>query len=305
MVRKISVGYHDRFNPHLLDNALTIFLYHDISDNPREFSRLYHLNVTPELFEFQINVIKKHFNLISPDDLNRSKLPSKPALITFDDGFKSVFKTAVPILERYAIPSLIFLNIGPVKGELFWSGLITYLCNKSDFVDYLKTVSNGNMDIPLFLKCSRQIVDKYMDGKKSLKGEVFRFVGEFASMEDLFNASKSHLIFYGNHLYNHYIPKLMTDNDFTESYKKNEDEIKGFSNYLNMFSFPFGQPGTCFSNKHIDLLTQIGAKKVFTSTGSVNYDRQAYLLDRISLSEHYNSEEKIKFQIIKHRLHGN
>lgn len=305
IVKKFSVRYHDIFKPYLLEDALTIFLYHDVSDNPSAFSRKYDLNVRPEVFDFQIQFIRNHFNLISPEELYQPQLPPRSALITFDDGLKGVFNRAVPMLEKLKIPSLIFLNMGPVKGELFWSGLITYLCSKPDFVQYLSASGVTANNIPLYLKCSQQIVEGYPKMTQSLKKEIIDFVGEFACMSDLADGSKRDLTFYGNHLYNHYVPQLMTDDAFTESYRKNDDEIKRFSNYLNMFSFPFGQPGSCFTKKHINLLSEMGAHRIFSSSALVNYNTDAYLLDRLSLSDHHNTEEKIKFQLIKHRFNNN
>ena len=148
-----------------LNRTLTVFVYHDVSDNPSEFSLKYNLNVCPEIFEHQINFIKNNFNIISSDDLLEARIPPKAALITFDDGFRSYFKNAVPILKKYSVPSIIFLNMEPVEGAIFWSGLITYLCErKEDFRDYLKSnlLERTTPKKPLFLYCSRNLVDSYI-----------------------------------------------------------------------------------------------------------------------------------------------
>jgi peptidoglycan/xylan/chitin deacetylase (PgdA/CDA1 family) len=42
------------------------------------------------------------------------RLPGKPILITFDDGYEGVYKYAVPILERYKFKSVLFLVVGRV-----------------------------------------------------------------------------------------------------------------------------------------------------------------------------------------------
>ncbi len=42
------------------------------------------------------------------------KLPGKPILITFDDGYEGVYKYAVPILQRYKYKSVLFLVVGRV-----------------------------------------------------------------------------------------------------------------------------------------------------------------------------------------------
>ena len=107
-------------NQSITKNGLTVFCYHDVSSNPSEFSEKFGLNVYPEEFNFQINFINRNFNVISPDDLIGGQVPENAAMITFDDGFRSYFKNAVPILEKYNSPSMIFLNMAPVKGDIFF-----------------------------------------------------------------------------------------------------------------------------------------------------------------------------------------
>jgi peptidoglycan/xylan/chitin deacetylase (PgdA/CDA1 family) len=42
-------------------------------------------------------------------------------MLTFDDGYRSVLTEALPILERYEIPALVFVSTGAVeRGERFW-----------------------------------------------------------------------------------------------------------------------------------------------------------------------------------------
>jgi peptidoglycan/xylan/chitin deacetylase (PgdA/CDA1 family) len=48
-------------------------------------------------------------------------LPARPVLITFDDGYRSVFEIARPILRRYRIPAAVFVCSDPVRRQrLFW-----------------------------------------------------------------------------------------------------------------------------------------------------------------------------------------
>jgi peptidoglycan/xylan/chitin deacetylase (PgdA/CDA1 family) len=48
-------------------------------------------------------------------------LPARPVLMTFDDGYRTVFTLARSILERYAIPAVLFVCSDPVaKRRLLW-----------------------------------------------------------------------------------------------------------------------------------------------------------------------------------------
>lgn len=48
-------------------------------------------------------------------------VPPRAALVTFDDGYRSVLTRALPVLDRYGIPAVVFACTGPIaRGERFW-----------------------------------------------------------------------------------------------------------------------------------------------------------------------------------------
>src|SRR5580765_7258375 len=51
----------------------------------------------------------------------RGPLPARPVLITFDDGYRSVFELARPILRQHHMPATMFICSEPVRRQrLFW-----------------------------------------------------------------------------------------------------------------------------------------------------------------------------------------
>ena len=294
--------YYCLFAKSYTKDALTIFCYHDVSDSPSEFSHNHDLNVPPSIFEYQIGYINKKFNVISPDDLLAGKIPAHAALITFDDGFKSYFTNAIPILEKHNLPSIIFLNMAPIIGEIFWSGLITYLSeNSPDFNQHVATKIKVNLkEKPLFLYCSRKIVNSFLKTKnKTYRDEVNGYVGNFATENDLQSVSTNNLVYFGNHLYNHDVPLLMSDKELLKSYFKNDEELKKYPNSRNMFAFPFGQPDSCFSNRQIELIIENGARKIFSTYPILNSDTSAPYMHRIPLNSFNNTKAKIWFNILR------
>jgi len=282
--------------------SLTVFCFHDVSNNPSEFSYKHDLNVPPDIFDYQIDFIDRNFNVISPDELLAFRIPSNAALITFDDGFKSYFTNAISILKKYNLPSIIFLNMEPIKGAVFWSGLITYLCDKhSEFRRHIASKAKLNYDEKsLYLYCSREIVNSFLKLKgDTFKSEVEEYIGDFATLQDLESVSSNKLVFFGNHLYNHDVPLLLSDNELIESFCKNEDELRKYPNSRNMFAFPFGQPDTCFSGRQIELLLENGAKKVFSAYPVINSDISAPYLHRIPLDIRNNTKSRIWFNILR------
>ena len=94
-------------------NEFTIFSYHEIADKSETLDSTY--AVSAANFEAQMKwLIDDGYNFIKIDDIINARkhnkpLPSKAVLITFDDGYQSVYDNAFPILRKYHIPSLIAL----------------------------------------------------------------------------------------------------------------------------------------------------------------------------------------------------
>jgi len=84
------------------------------------------LHIAADVFEEHCRVLSEHCHPIgldawSADNEGGRALPSRPVLLTFDDGYRSVFELARPILRRYRIPAVIFVCSNPVRDQrLFW-----------------------------------------------------------------------------------------------------------------------------------------------------------------------------------------
>lgn len=286
-----------------MKDALTVFIFHDVTSHPSEFSRTFDLYVTSETFRVQLQFIKKNFQVVGVDDLlSNTRKFERPALITFDDGFRSYFTEAAGILEEMGIPSVIFLNMEPIKGEIFFAGLATFLCLKDEkFIEYLKhRVPKSQWRPPFFLLCQRPLAEEYLkEFHLDVRDSVARFVGEFASLEDLRLVEGNPLVSFGNHLFGHEVARLLTDDELKKTYKANEEILKRYSNYRPVFSFPFGQPGSCFNFEQIDLIRQWGARLIFSSSEHINKSVEQSLLDRISLTEFHSTPARIWYQTLR------
>lgn len=94
----------------LLPKPVSALCFHSV-DTKSEWP----LNVTPETFEMYLMYLKKRgIYFCSANELQEyvagSRIFSQPTVhITFDDGYASVHKEALPILEKYNIPATVFV----------------------------------------------------------------------------------------------------------------------------------------------------------------------------------------------------
>ncbi len=105
-------------------HRLTVLAYHRVVelDDPGFDTYCRNVSATPVEFRAQMDYAAEHFHPVSLDQLAAAldggpRLPSRPLLVTFDDGYRDNLTAALPVLRERAIPMTIFLATGLVGGE--------------------------------------------------------------------------------------------------------------------------------------------------------------------------------------------
>jgi len=282
----------------LCKRQLFVFNYHDVTPTPAKFSLDFDLNVSPNVFLNQISWIKKYFNVIAPHELMSGDYDLPAALITFDDGFQSAFKYAANILEKERLTGTVFMNMEVVEGEVSWSALLTYLWYyDKGFKDYIyKKYKVTNLT---FLSCSKEDTDEYLEylggGQEEILEKTKRYQGYFASKQEL---GCSDGVFLGSHLYNHFNAVNLSKEALERQYKMNYQALCEYKNSMDLFSYPFGQPNSCYNADTHDILQLSGAKKIFSAYAYPNFSHNPLLIHRISMFNNINSEIDFRFQCL-------
>jgi peptidoglycan/xylan/chitin deacetylase (PgdA/CDA1 family) len=116
---------------------LTVLTYHRVAEPDSERSvDVGVIDATPAQFEDQVAYLAEHYSIIGVDELlhytRTGRIPPNSVLITFDDGYRDVLTTAVPILRRYDAKAVFFIATQyPDSGRLFWWDRIAYLVRSS------------------------------------------------------------------------------------------------------------------------------------------------------------------------------
>src|SRR4030042_5621065 len=92
---------------------IAILMYHKTcyqTDDPVE------LNVRPEILDKQIAALMEHTEFISLDQavekIRSGQIDRHYTVLTFDDGYRSNYQYAYPVLTKYDVPCTFFLNVG-------------------------------------------------------------------------------------------------------------------------------------------------------------------------------------------------
>lgn len=174
-----------RLMRYLYKKKIIILMYHGFTDKEVhgtiEDSQGLRLNV--KKFRLQVEYLKKYYNVISLDQLidhytNSAKLPSNPVVITIDDGYKSSYALAYPIIKQFGVPAAIFLTADFInKKEMLWHDRVEYAVNMTKANSF--NLKIGKEELFLDLRnsdskkmCSREIVTKLKSMPQELIGEI-------------------------------------------------------------------------------------------------------------------------------------
>jgi len=301
-ILKDSMGAIYKLNPFLryrIKNGLTIFVFHEVSDNPSEFTDNYGLTVSISQFIDQITWIKNNFNIVDPAIVltENSSLPSSAAIITFDDGFLGTFENGFPILKQFNIPILMFLNMKPILDRSpMLSALVCYLFKyNNDFKDFVKKY---RVHSPYHLSINPNLLKKFLnEGHQINYDQINNFQGELVNQETLSKWDKEEIVNFSSHFFDHWNAAALSSTELEDQYILNENELVNYSSYLNLLAFTNGKPNSCFNQENIKVLKDLGVTKLFSSVNGINKSYQSFLLGRLSINQNDISTNHLWYRL--------
>jgi peptidoglycan/xylan/chitin deacetylase (PgdA/CDA1 family) len=120
-----------------------VLAYHKFSKSVSD-----RMTVREDVFEEQMAFLKRNgYRVIPLDDLfdfldRKRPIPKKSVVITFDDGWRSMYEIAYPILKKYGFPATLFVYtdlIHPSNATLDWGKIREMARNGIDVQCHSKT----------------------------------------------------------------------------------------------------------------------------------------------------------------------
>lgn len=121
-------------------NKTIILMYHGFTDKFQfhGIANYHRQNLHYSLFRKQVNYLKKHYRIVSLNEYldtikKKQKPPKYSVIITIDDGYKSNYIYAFPILKEIQAPATIFITTSFVDNKVpLWSDRLEFAINKTN-----------------------------------------------------------------------------------------------------------------------------------------------------------------------------
>ena len=263
---------------------ITILMYHGVTlDQSPVFDWC---QVAAAAFEKQIRYLSEEYTVLPLIELvqrlrEHLPLPQRAAAVTFDDGLRNVYSTAYPILERFQVPSTIFLVTSLVgTNQPPWPARILDAVARSP----RPSISFRGMEWPLLGPQSRQDAAgalvrslKSMDNdtKEDLLKQMLADLGiaendppsptsSTMNWEEVRKLRSGGLVTFGSHTHTHPILSCCSLQVQQEELSTSRDILRDQLGEVSLFAYPNGDAGD-YTRSTKRLLVELGYSSALTT----------------------------------------
>jgi peptidoglycan/xylan/chitin deacetylase (PgdA/CDA1 family) len=171
-----------------------ILMYHYISEPPPDADKIrLDLSVTPQNFQAQVDcLVEAGYHPVRMSDLTNylldgASLPSKPIVLTFDDGYSDNFVNAYPVLKARGLPGTFFVVTDWIQsnrwGYMNWTQLSEMAKNGME-------IGSHSLNHPDLRGKPRAYQDKQLtDSKQAIESKLGISITAFSFPSGRFDAN--------------------------------------------------------------------------------------------------------------------
>lgn len=268
---------------------LCIVNYHRILDGDDPL-----LDCEPDVrtFRWQMELLAECFHVMPLADavqaLRDGDMPPRTVCITFDDGYRSTYDLALPVLREFGLPATVFVASGFLGKGNMWNDRI---------IEAVRRLPEGELDlrdINLGLHVLHGVEDrkraihrltadsKYLPSRvrlelasrlESLAGEAA--AGSLMLTPDMVRALAGENMEIGGHTISHPILTSLEDEQARREIEGGKRELEAILGApLRLFAYPNGKAGIDFDERHVAMAREAGFAAAFTTAAGAATARQ-------------------------------
>jgi peptidoglycan/xylan/chitin deacetylase (PgdA/CDA1 family) len=237
--------------------GVAVLTYHGVRDATNTRAGTFEeLHVRRDVLEGHLRVVRSVGTPISLDDWRRARagsgsLPPRAVLVTFDDGYRSVQRFALPLLQQFDVPAVCFVCTGPSRaGELLWYDALER-ANRAAEVEPAKQLPYDEWQ-RLTSACRT----------KADPGDERAVL----SPDDIAELARHPLVEIGAHTVDHPILARASVTVQHQQIARSLAELRDWTGCeVRAFAYPNGQPDRDFTADTVDIVRSLGCDVAFTT----------------------------------------
>lgn len=252
----LALGHYRRALARTTFPGVAVLGYHGLraDDLPPGAMAFENLHVRASTFDAHCRVIRECCNPISLDDwreavAGRLPLPPRPVLMTFDDGYRSVFRIGAPILAAHGLSAVVFVCTDPIATRrLLW------------FDDV--AARDGEAEVERWKSCD---YDRWLAGCADTTPVADDDPRALMTIDEVVALDRSGRIEVGGHTARHAILAHASRERQCEEIAQSLDAICRWTGKpVRAFAYPNGRPGVDYNDTTVNILRERGIDAAFT-----------------------------------------
>jgi peptidoglycan/xylan/chitin deacetylase (PgdA/CDA1 family) len=278
---------------------LAILIYHRVLPATDPF---FPEETTARVFEGHMSVLRRFFRVLPLEEaverLAEGTLPARAACVTFDDGYRDNYTTALPILARQKLPATFFIASGYIaEPGVMWNDIL---------IEALRTARSSRIDLGAF-DLGAHVLDSWDSRRAAFRSlvrqikyrpaaereEVVRSIAKQCGatvprclMMSRDEVAQMHAagMSIGAHTMTHPILRQVTPAEARREIADGRAFLEGvIGRKVTLFAYPNGRPGEDYDDSHVDLVRDAGfAAAVSTRAAMASRDSDFFQLPRFS-----------------------
>ena len=230
-----------------------MLVYHACAEREDAFIGGLSINTTPARLAAQLDFLARHYRMITVEAIGGDAAGVPSAAITFDDGFRSVHRVAMPMLADRGVPATCYLVTDRLadRRPIWINELNWYLERHGDAALALVAERIGLDGRCAKSRIIRTLIDRYESG--AIDGIEVELRSKFGpadaaerlhlDRDEIVQMSERGLRF-GNHTATHAVLSRLDDEACRAEIAAARTAITGLPGAMDSLAFPFGLAST-------------------------------------------------------------
>jgi peptidoglycan/xylan/chitin deacetylase (PgdA/CDA1 family) len=230
-----------------------VLVFHACEEAESDFLRGLRVNTTPARLRAQLDYLTRHYRVIPLDRLGAAGCPDYAVVLTFDDGYLSVKRNALPLLRERGLPATAYVVTDVIGNRrMVWVNELNWFLHRHPAVArpiaarYLG--GRATTSVPATIERARQRyepvrMDALLAELRSAAGvDVRRLYGDsrlYLDWQDVEEMCGQGITF-GNHTATHPNLARLTEAQQHGELVRARAALAGWSGAANSLAYPFG-----------------------------------------------------------------
>ena len=237
---------------------------------------LFHRVESLEWFESTIKTISRVFDFVSSKDIidcyNGNLNLTGSCHITFDDGHKSIYHNAFPILKKYNLNASLFISPSILDGnQNYWWQKIDFYKEEKIYIELAKLLNidkdklkaMGLKPVEILKELDLKKINELLNILQSINKKNLEFLN--INKEELIEMSNSGNFTIGSHTYNHPILANESNSDVDFEIHQSKEYLENLlDKEVDTFAYPNGITGLDFGSREIEICRSANIKIAYS-----------------------------------------